>query len=324
MKLVTERRTRPILITYGLGGKAIAIGRYHSYSGPSKNQGIEAYRRITGGRISGAGEGWVGLCLVMPYLGAVLSEDGRALKPEQAINRYSRGILRGLRAIGVDCFYPGRDTITISRRQFAVCSFELDASGALLFESLIALARGFEELAIDLDRFDPQGRLTCALYDSNSATTLNRETGRCLTFAEIADTIEHGCELEWGQLNRRELTEQEDRISESNRPPLTLEWPPTEPTHTIRELLSRMPSQLGFVEARVGLDGNGKVERALLTGDFIASSGAVDAFGRALRGSPLTPESINRAVMRSFEGGAGFILGVGELSNLVSLIAKAA
>jgi hypothetical protein len=71
------------------------------------------------------------------------------------------------------------------------------------------------------------------------------------------------------------------------------------------------------------LDSNGRIERALLSGDFIAGSGAVDRLGRALRGKPFSLDAINAAVTGSFEGGAGFILGVGELSNLVSLIAKA-
>ena len=325
MKTVAEYGARPTLLCYRMSGRALSIGRYHEYPGPSKFAGLEAYRRITGGRIAAAGEGWFGVGLVLPYVGALLGQDDRALRPEQIINRYSRGVLRGFRGLGLDCFYPGRDAMTINRRQFAVCSLETEPSGSLLFEVLVGVARGFEELAVDLDRFDPAGRLTCAMYNPDSATTLNREIGRCLSFTEIADAIERGCAQEWGQVNRRALSAQERRLAaEMSERRVTLEWPADGCGDSGHELAARAAMQLGVVEVRVRLDSQDLVQRLQISGDFIAGSAAIDRLARELRGKPFALDSIRAAVTRSFTGSASFILGVGDLSNLVSLIAKAA
>ena len=49
-----------------------------------------------------------------------------------------RGILEGCKLAGVPAFYPGRDFITVNRRVFAWVSFEVEPSGVLLFEAIIA------------------------------------------------------------------------------------------------------------------------------------------------------------------------------------------
>jgi lipoate-protein ligase A len=323
MKTVAQQRARPTLVCYRMSGRALSIGRYHVYAGPSKSAGVDAYRRLTGGRIAAAGDGWFGFCLIVPYVGALLGQNDRSLRPEQIINRYSRGVLRGLRALGLDCFYPGRDAITINRRQFALCSLETDASGSLLFEVFLAVAHGFEELAADLDRFDPEGRLTCAMYDPDSATTLNREIGHSLSFTEIAETVERGCALEFGEVNRRALGAEESRSAAEMRDRVTLEWPADGRADGGHELAARAAMQLGVVEVRVRLDSEGIVLGLQIAGDFIAGSGAIDCLTRELRGKPFGLDSIRAAVTRSFAGNANFILGVGDLSNLVGLIAKA-
>ena len=94
------------------------------------------------------------------------------------MNRYARGLLAGMRALGIDCFYPGRDAITFEQREIAMCTFETDASGAMLFEAAMAHNRGMEELVHDLERIDPDGALSCRMYDAASATKVVRELAR--------------------------------------------------------------------------------------------------------------------------------------------------
>jgi len=112
---ISARQTPPVLLIYGSMGRSISIGRYHLYDGPSEREGINVMRRLTGGRVVGAGQGWLGLALILPTRTALLKEDVTRIKPDQIMNRYARGLLSAMRAIGIECFYPGRDAITFEQ-----------------------------------------------------------------------------------------------------------------------------------------------------------------------------------------------------------------
>ncbi len=82
LEAVGAGRHIPVLMTYGLAGRAVSLGRYHLYGGPETNRGIDVYRRLTGGRIVGAGQGWLGLALILPSRDSVLPQDAPGLKPD--------------------------------------------------------------------------------------------------------------------------------------------------------------------------------------------------------------------------------------------------
>ena len=214
---IGTRQTPPVLLIYTSPGRAISIGRYHLYCGPPERDGINVFRRLTGGRVVGAGQGWLGLALILPTRTAMLKEDATRLKPDQIMNRYARGILTAMRALGVDCFYPGRDAITFEQREIAMCTFETDAAGAMLFEASVAHNRGMEELVHDLERIDPDGALSCRMYDAASATKMVRELARDISFDELADAIASGYQSSLGETRRRELTAIETAQAQSSR-----------------------------------------------------------------------------------------------------------
>ena len=204
--------------------------------------GINVIRRLTGGRVVGAGQGWLGLALILPTRTAMLKEDAapvKKLKPEQIMNRYARGILTGMRALGIDCFYPGRDAITFEQREIAMCTFETDASGAMLFEAAIAHNRGMEELVHDLERIDPDGALSCRMYDAASATKVVRELARDVSFDELAGAIASGYRSSLGETRRRELTAIESAQAQHRAHALaSLNWlprPVAGPSLTLQE-----------------------------------------------------------------------------------------
>ncbi|WP_333650771.1 hypothetical protein [Candidatus Binatus sp.] len=329
---IATRDTPPVLLIYASPGRSISIGRYHLFGGAPERDGINVIRRLTGGRVVGAGNGWLGVALILPILPArtaLLSEDTarlRNLRPEQVINRYARGILTGLRALGIDCFYPGRDAITFEQREIAMCTFEADASGATLFEAAIAHNRGMEELVHDLERIDPDGALSCRMYDAASATKVVRELARDVSFDELAGAIASGYGSSLGETRRRKLTAIEsadaqhrgDALADSN----WIHGPAAKQTLTLR---NRIASQLGAIEAAVALKADGTIEAARLSGDFIANSPAIAELEGELRGRPLDLASISDAVAKTFgdneNNNSNFFLGAGELSNLVRLIA---
>ena len=319
---VSTRETAPVLIVYASPGRSISIGRYHIYCGPSEREGISLMRRLTGGRVVGAGQGWLGMALILPTRTALLKEDATRLKPEQIMNRYARGILTAMRAIGVDCFYPGRDAITFEHREIAMCTFETDAAGAMLFEASVAHNRGMEELVHDLERIDSDGALSCRMYDAASATKVVRELARDISFDELAGAIAAGYRSSLGETRCRELSAIETAQAQHRGRALAnsnwLHEPVLGPSMTLR---NRIASQLGAIEVAVALNADKTIEAARLSGDIIANSPAIAELERELRGRSLDLPSIANAVTKTFGHDGNFFLGAGELSNLVQLIA---
>jgi len=322
---IVARRTPPALIIYASPASYISIGRYHLYAGAAERAGIGAFRRLTGGRVAGAGVGWLGLALILPNRTALLEEDTARLKPDQIMNRYARGILAGLRSLGLDCFYPGRDAITFEHREIAMCSFETDASGAMLFESMLAMNRGMEETVHDLERIDPEGALPFQMYTPESATNLARELRREVAFDELAEALAAGYQGLLGETQRRKLSESESAEAASRgRALVSSGWlndrmRTAHPSAACKK--SRITAQLGAIEAEVALEPDGTIAAATLCGDFIANSSGIAELETELRGKRLDLGTVSRAVTKTFAHDGNFILGAGDLSNLVSLIA---
>jgi lipoate-protein ligase A len=319
---MAARRIPLLLLFQTSRGRAVSIGRYHLYSGPSERDGVSVARRLTGGRVVGAGDGWFGLALILPTRTALLKEDAARVKPDQIMNRYVRGVLSGLRKLGVECFYPGRDAITFERREIGMCTFETDASGAMLFEAALARNRGMEDVVRDLERIDPDGALSCLMYDAAAATTLARELGREVSFEELAEAVASGYAGSLGEIRRRELSETEvAEASRRGRELVASNWLNGSFAPGSRTLTNRIASQLGVIEAAVALGSDRTIEAVRLSGDFIANSPAVAQLENELRGRQLDLPSISQAVTKTFARDDNFLLGAGELSNLVRLIA---
>lgn len=319
---IITRQTPPALLIYSSPGRYISIGRYHLYAGPAERAGIGAFRRLTGGRVVGAGAEWLGLALMLPNRTALLKEDAARLKPDAIMNRYARGLLAGLRSLGLDCFYPGRDAITFEHREIAMCSFETDASGAMLFESMLAVNRGMEEVVHDLERIDPDGTLPCRMYGPESATKLKRELGREIAFDELADAIASGYQGLLGETRARELTAFETaQAMDRGRALDASGWLNNRVHASETAKKNRIAAQLGAIEAAVTLEPDGTIAAVALGGDFIANSSAIAELENELRGKRLDLGSVSHAVTKTFGYGGNFFLGAGELSNLVRLIA---
>jgi lipoate-protein ligase A len=321
---VGRRETPPLLLLYASPGRSISIGRYHLFGGPPERDGINVTRRLTGGRVVGAGQGWMGLALILPTRTALLKEDATRLKPDQIMNRYARGILTAMRALGVDCFYPGRDAITFDQREIAMCTFETDAAGAMLFEASIAHNRGMEELVHDLERIDPDGALSCRMYDAASATKVVRELNRDISFDELAGAIASGYRSSLGETRRRELSALETaQAQHRGRALADSNWLHGQFAGSPMTLRNRTASQLGAIEVAIALAADRTIEAARLSGDFIANSPAIGELENQLRGRALDLPSIANTVTKTFGHDGNFFLGAGELSNLVRLIAGA-
>lgn len=324
LEAVASRRAEPVLIIYTTTGRAVSIGRYHLYGGNPEHDGITAVRRLTGGRAIGAGEGWLNLSLILPHRAALLPERDAKLKPDQVMNRYARGLLAALRSAGLECFYPGRDAITFERREIAMCSFETDASGALLFEASIAVSRGMEELVRDLDHLDPTGTVPCAVHGPETSSTLMREMKREIPFEELSKAIVRGYSETLGATRERNLTDEEvAHAARVGKELQSIHWLRRVADPSKYNRTARVAAQLGQIEASLGVSEDNRILRLMLSGDFIANSPAIADLEAAIEGQGHDLIAISNAVTKVFAGDRNFILGLGELSNLVSLIANA-
>ncbi len=314
----------PILLVHAHPGRALSLGRYHPWNGPAERAGIFAWRRLTGGRVLGSGEGWVGFAIIASHTGALLTERDAAIAPERVMNRYVRGLLSAFKALGIDAFYPGRDAITAHGCEIAACSFEVNAAGAILFEAFVAVNRGMEEVVHDLERFDPGGELPSRIYGPDSASKLVRELDRDLGFDELAQAIVSGYASSFGEPKRRGLTPVEHAQAEHRGAAMEAAgWLQSLVADPRCAASARIGAQRGTIEARIGLAGNGSIERFQLTGDFIANSSAIGRLESELRGNPLDPNAISRALMKILGNRDNFILGAGDLSDLARLISRA-
>jgi len=324
LEAVAARRSAPVLVLYTIGGCAVSIGRYHLYAGAPDHDGIVAMRRLTGGRAVGAGDGWVGLALVLPGWGALLPKRDANLKPEQVMNRYARGLLAGLRALGLECFYPGRDAITVEQREVAMCTFEADNSGALLFEASIAVNRGMEDLSRDLDRLDPAGTVPSVMHSRETSSTLERELRREIGSAEVAEVIVRGYREALGEVRERELADEEiQHAVESGKALQSIHWLRRVADASEYNRSARMTAQLGQIEAWLGVSADNRIERLMLGGDLIGNSPGIALFEAALEGQTHDLIAVSNSVSRVFSADRNFILGLGELSNLVRLVVDA-
>src|SRR5215813_4259860 len=145
---------------YTLATDALVLGRYHRRP---HGHGVALARRLSGGRVVPGGEGFVGVSLALPHRSALVGDDPWMLSPEQVMNRCVRGLLDGLRRLGVEPFYPGRDLVTAGGRTVAVLGLEIAPDGAALFEVTLALGRDLATLPGLLDRADPEG-VTCVRF----------------------------------------------------------------------------------------------------------------------------------------------------------------
>lgn len=313
------------LLVYGAGGRMVSLGRYLRWTGANGRGGVGVVRRLSGGRVWGAGAGWVGVALVAsPDLAVCGHERIGALRPEQMMNRLARGLLDGLGALGLKCFYRGRDSITAGGREVALCSLEVDERQTVLFEAMVAAERGMDALTDDLETLDPGGELVAPMYDAATSTTLRRELGHEIGFAEIADALVTGYAGLCGGFERRELSHGEHARIEARA---TAPDAPREPNGTSRPvaamLISRMRGQLGFVEAALALAADAGIERLELTGDFIANSSMPSRLEGELRGRRLELPAVAAAVAKVLRDGSNFLLGLGEPENLVRLLMSA-
>ena len=296
-----------------VAGDVLALGRYHLAPAGAPDMILD--RRLSGGRAAASGTGFVTVAMALPHRSALVSDDPRALAPEQVLNRAVRGLLGALEAAGVAAIYPGRDVVTVARRPLAVVGFEIDGTGATLIEAVLALERDQSLLPHLLDRADPAGVVGAGMVLAEDVTSVGRELGRVPGFQEVVAWLRHGYEARLGI-----------RFVDEDAPPAREAGVDRAVrARALRPDLDRRGvtvTMLGRLEAHCAMAADGTLAEVMLAGDFLAPSPTIDRLERALRGcrpDVAALEAIITCVVRPPED---FILGVGPLRTVAETIAR--
>jgi hypothetical protein len=308
------------LRAFTVPGESLLIGRYHATPGATEGGGSKPalHRRRTGGRVMPLGEGFLGLSLILPHRAALVSDDWRALEPEQVMNRCVRGVLQGLKAVGVPAFYPGRDLITVEGRALAVMSFETTSRGALLFEIVVGLDRSLALVPGLLDAVDPAGGIAGPMWTAEATVTVANATARAIVAEELAERIALGYAEVFGLGLVHDRPAPEPGVDDAER---DREWLRSRSPGANLTCRSTVTTQIGQLEAYFSRDG-GRLGEIMLVGDFIANSAAVAALEAELCGAPLEWSAIFAAVSSIFSRAENFILGLRDLAQIAEAICK--
>ena len=310
------------LRVYEVPGSLVSIGRWQL--APPAESGEALMRRHSGGRAAAFGSGFVGVTLVLPRRGALL-EPAAALRPEQVMNRYVRGILRALEGEGVAAIYPGRDTITAGRRLLGVVSFAETHAGALLVEALLATTGDPSTLPHLLDRADPGGVVRTEMLAPTDATSIAAERGAPATPAEVADWMARGYAERLGvaPVARALGADETARVAAlaatfGNTAWLRMRTPRSE---LDRRAASR--TMLGSLEVHVAVAPDGRIRDACISGDLIAPDDTIPALEAGLRGCAPERSAVGAAVAEVLAAPSHFLLGIGPADTLVDTVMRA-
>ena len=318
-------RTRVgVLRVYDFAGDVLSLGRYHVAPVVARGNS-QLHRRHSGGRAVPFGEGFVGMSLVLPHRSALFGGDPFTLAPYQVLNRYVRGVLEACRLAGLDAFYPGRDLITANRRVLGMVSFEVQRSGAMLFEAVLAARREFSLLPTMLERMDPGGVVKAEMLMPHDTTCLERELRTSLGTEEVAALLRRGFEKQFNlALEPHALSPLEERAIAATA---AHEFNDDRWLHQrqLRPELNRHAwtrVQLGVFEAYFGLEQERFLRDVLFAGDFIANSPAIERLEHELRLCPAEWRAVDAVVSDVFAQRENYILGVGHVRTISDTICK--
>jgi lipoate-protein ligase A len=306
------------LRVYRLAGDVLSLGRYHLAPAADAEGRVRLHRRLGGGRVLPLGAGFMTVSLLLPHRSALVADDPLALRPEQALNRCVRALLGGLRALGVEAFYPGRDRITLDGRMLGVVSLECDRGGATAFEAMLAIDDDWSCLPALVAAVDREQVLAAEIPTPEHVTSLSARgvSPTVDTLAEcIADSLarQFGLEPTAGSdvtIPAGAAADAAVWIASRRRPPAlgrhALEW-----------------GQLGVFEVYLAIR-DGTIADVLLAGDFIADSPSIARLEQRLRGCAFDRAAIGRIVDEVYADPRSFLLGIGPLRAIADTIARAA
>jgi Bacterial lipoate protein ligase C-terminus len=308
---------RACLRVYSLAGDVLSLGRYHIAPAGDPDGGVRLHRRMGGGRVLPLGPGFAVLSFVLPHKSALVAEEPLALRPEQVLNRCVRGLIGGLRGLGVDAFYPGRDRITVDRQLLGLVSLEVNVRGAAMFEAVLALDGDWLCLPRMIEAVDRTGVIAVEDLAAAQVTSL-AALGAPPALDELARRLAGAYAEQFGVA----LTSGVAPSTPSDAEQRAGEW------IAVRRVTPELRrhavtwGQLGIIEVYLAAR-DAAIADLLLAGDFIGDSYSLERLEQRLRGCALDRAAIAAVVESIYADPRSFLLGIGPLDTLVDTIVRA-
>lgn len=303
----------------------ILLGRYHAPDGVTDAANLTLARRLTGGRVFPAGPGFVQFALALPHRSFLLSDRPHQLAAFQVLNRYVRGVMRGLQEHGVKVFYPGRDILSVRRRAVGWLSFVTTPAGALLCEGGLFLQRDLRLLPEWLERTDPHGTIPCGLFTPEQVTTLEEVLGTPPAPARLARMLRDGFAAQFDMhFFDRDLDAAEQTAMHAAADRLDPQaWLRHRGLRTELAWQAVRSTPLGQLRVRFSLTPADTIREIQFSGDFLADPLGLKKLELGLRGCPLEKNALWRVIDNTLLDPDHYFLGAGKLEELPDLIGSA-
>lgn len=308
-----ERALGPaVLYAAELTGATAVLGAHQHAPHALRPHGGETVRRATGGAAVWGGEGVL--------YASLLLQDASALvlcPPGKLLNRYVRGALTGLRALGCPAHYFGRDFVSLDVRPVAYAAWAEASSGPVQLELFVAHRRAFtlpsEHSAYPAPSEPPfRGRAPTTLLEGKAEAAPGAAAvleALASGYARAYGAERAALDLDLKLLERAAHLEPVVRAIEE-RPGLVWSAPHEE--------------VIGFVAAGLALDAGGAIQAARVAGDFFMHGACNLELEEALVGQPPSSDAFAAALDGVLARRLGLIEGVRSLRTLHAAFLDAA
>lgn len=294
---------------------AVALGAYQ-HAGhaldpePFAAMALPVLRRRSGGAAVWAGDGVVYFALGL--------HDGSALMscpPGKLLNRNVRGMLAGLRGIGVATHYFGRDFLSFTADPGVYVGWDEAEDGRVLIEAFVALETPFV-LPATLGGYPPPNEPPLRGKEPSTLRKVGATQSARDVQQALVDGYARGFELE---LEDEPPTGAELSAIAATRAALAVD------IKDDRGLCWSRPVEeaIGFISAGARRDGSGTIADVALGGDFFQHRACPGQLRGALIGGDADPDRIGLAIDRVYAARPGLIEGVRSLGKLQAALLDA-
>jgi hypothetical protein len=308
---------RPVVF-YGapLELSAVVLGAYQ-HAGHALNRealsalALPVLRRRTGGSAVWAGDGLLYVALGLHDASALMG-----CPPGKILNRNVRGLLAGVRSLGVPAHYFGRDFVSFGTDPGAYVAWDEASDGKVLLEAFVALDTPFT-LPVPLPGY-PVAREP-ALRGKTPATL--RSAGATQTAGEVLAALTDGYARAFAVAFTPDPPSASELADSSARR--------DQQTVDVADdgaLCWSAPVEeaIGFISAGARLDGTGRFAEVALGGDLLQHRACPEQLRNELCGSEPDPDRIGAALDRVYAARPGLIEGVRSLGSLRGALLDAA
>jgi hypothetical protein len=318
---------RPVAF-YGaaLRGEAVALGAYQRAASAlhldvARARGVEVVRRATGGPAARAGEGIVYLAVGLRHASVLLD-----CPRDRVLNRNVRGMLTGLSTSGVPAHYFGREFVSVARRPAAQITWGRQPDGRVLLEVFVGVTRPYalvpgtgDDTALVAYPRPPEPPLL-----GKQPISLSEAWGKAPEPQQVfAAIVERG----YARLYALDL----EQVDAPSAPAAPGADPAAAASDAVDAPDLRWSAPhgipIGFLQAGLRCDAVGRVERAVLAGDFMQDADAPARLQAALCGARPTPERLVAAINGTYgssSSGAAVIEGLRALAPVLEAFREAA